>query len=323
VSRPRRGGRASRSRSGRGPGSSCRPAASWRRPTANARCSPPAERVARRVVSGPGARSRSSSTSRTTRSRFVRSGDWPSSKAAKRSRASGSCRKAGFSELVANQYIPLAAIAVEEHLHATAARYLDDGIAYCSERGYELFRLYLLTFRARLELNQGRWRRRRTPPPRCCAFHAPRPRPHLVARRARTPACSRGDPGSEELLDEAWASGRTRPVSCSGCGPSAAAKARGCLAPRRLRRDPRGDRGDADAGGRAQHADPDRGACRLAACVRASTTGSLFALPSRTTLELAGRPGAAAERWAELGSPYESALALAQADDVEAPAPVA
>jgi MoxR-like ATPase len=31
------------------------------------------------------------------------------------------------------------------------------GIAYCSDRGLELFRLYLLAFRARLELNQGRW----------------------------------------------------------------------------------------------------------------------------------------------------------------------
>jgi DNA-binding CsgD family transcriptional regulator len=35
-------------------------------------------------------------------------------------------------------------------------------------------------------------------------------------------------------------------------------------------------------------------------------------------IELHGDPGGAAERWAELGSPYEEALALAQTDDVDA-----
>ena len=37
------------------------------------------------------------------------------------------------------------------------AGYLEPGIAYCSERGLELFRLYLLAYRARFELDQGRW----------------------------------------------------------------------------------------------------------------------------------------------------------------------
>src|SRR5204863_390949 len=66
-------------------------------------------------------------------------------------------RKAGFSELVANRYVPLAFVAVEEHRHADATRWLDEGIAYCSERGFELFRLYLLAARARLELHLGHW----------------------------------------------------------------------------------------------------------------------------------------------------------------------
>ena len=35
--------------------------------------------------------------------------------------------------------------------------YVEPGIAYCSERGLELHRLYLLAYRARLELDQGRW----------------------------------------------------------------------------------------------------------------------------------------------------------------------
>src|SRR6266508_3032570 len=34
---------------------------------------------------------------------------------------------------------------------------LDDGIEYCTEHGLELWRRYLIAFRARAELDQGRW----------------------------------------------------------------------------------------------------------------------------------------------------------------------
>jgi DNA-binding CsgD family transcriptional regulator/tetratricopeptide (TPR) repeat protein len=231
--------------------------------------------------------------------------------------AQARARKAGFSELVANQYIPLAAIAVEEHLHATAARYLDDGIAYCSERGYELFRLYLLTSRARLELNQGRWAEaadtaasvlrvpRTSTTPRILSLVV------LALLRAR-----RGDPGQRELLDEAWASAEPT-GELLRMWPVAAGQAEAAWL-----------RGDYDAIREATEQ-------TLALAVELNTPipigelavwrlragiddGLALRAPEPYALELSGRPGAAAERWAELGSPYESAVALAQAEDVEA-----
>ena len=58
---------------------------------------------------------------------------------------------------VGGLFITLAALTVENRRAASASRYLEEGIAFCSERGFELSRLYLLPQRARLELDQGRW----------------------------------------------------------------------------------------------------------------------------------------------------------------------
>jgi len=83
---------------------------------------------------------------------------------------------------------------------------LDRGIALCSERGIELYRLYLVAMRARHELAQGRWDDavasagavlrwpRTSTMPRILALAT------LALVRAR-----RGDPEVEPLLDEAWA----------------------------------------------------------------------------------------------------------------------
>jgi DNA-binding CsgD family transcriptional regulator len=226
-------------------------------------------------------------------------------------------RKAGFSEHAARRFIPLAAIAVEEHRHGAAARYLDDGIAYCSERGYELFRLYLLAFRSRLELNQGRWQEaadtaasvlrvpRTSTTPRILSLVV------LALLRAR-----RGDPGHRELLDEAWA--LAEPTGeLLRLWPVAAAQAEAAWL-----------RGDRDAVLEATEE-------ALAMAVdlnmltpvgelaiwrlRVGTDDGLAASAAEPyALELSGRPGRAAERWAELGSSYEAALALAQTDDVDA-----
>jgi hypothetical protein len=38
-----------------------------------------------------------------------------------------------------------------------ASRYLDRGLAYLTERGLDLWRFYLLAFRARIELDRGHW----------------------------------------------------------------------------------------------------------------------------------------------------------------------
>ena len=63
----------------------------------------------------------------------------------------------GLHERAARAFLILALVAVDGHEHEVARRYLERGIAFCSERGIELHRLYLLADRSRLELAEGRW----------------------------------------------------------------------------------------------------------------------------------------------------------------------
>jgi DNA-binding CsgD family transcriptional regulator len=222
----------------------------------------------------------------------------------------------GTDEQVGRIFIPLAAIAVETRRHALATRYLDAGIAYCSERGYELFRLYLLAYRARLELDQGRWSeaadsaasvvriRRTSTTPRIQALVV------LGLLRAR-----RGDPGQWDALDEAWA--LAEPTGeLPRIAPVAAARAEAAWL-----------EGDGAAAARAT-----TGALALAVERAAGWRAGELAVWRRRAglaeqsppvvdgpfaLELAGDAMSAAERWTELGGPYEAALALAAADDEE------
>lgn len=66
-------------------------------------------------------------------------------------------RRAGRADLVGHVFVLLTIIAVEQRRQAEASKYLEAGIAFCSDLGLELFRLYLLAFRARLERDRGRW----------------------------------------------------------------------------------------------------------------------------------------------------------------------
>ena len=229
-------------------------------------------------------------------------------------RAHERARKAGFSEQVANRYIPLGFMATEAHRHADATRCLDEGIAYCSERGFELFRLYLLTARARLELNQGHW-----PDAADTAAAVLRvPRTSISPRilclvviallRAR-----RGDPGHQELLDEAWE--LAEPTGeVYRLWPVAAARAEAAWL-----------RGDHDAVRNATERtlelalelETPVAIGELAVWRRRSGIDDGLAprAPKPYALELAGEALGAGERWAELGSPYESALAFSQTDD--------
>src|SRR5207302_7108491 len=100
----------------------------------------------------------------------------------------------------------LAAVAVEGRRRAEATRHLEAGVAYCSDRGLELYRLYLLAYRARFELDQGRWSQAADSAASVLRIPRTSTTPRIVSLvvlgllRAR-----RGDPGQWAALDEAWA----------------------------------------------------------------------------------------------------------------------
>jgi DNA-binding CsgD family transcriptional regulator/tetratricopeptide (TPR) repeat protein len=220
-------------------------------------------------------------------------------------------RSAGLDGQVARAYILLGGGAVDRRLHSLAHAYIDEGIEYCGERGFELFRLYLLAWRARLELNEGRWTaaaetaasvlriRRSSTTPRIGALAV------LALVRVR-----RGDPGHLELLAEAWALAEPT-AELHRLGPVALARAEAAWLT-----------GDADAVGEAtEHA--------LALALERNVpwlTAELAEWRRRAGLEVALPPGTAigfpfrfdgdeagkAEHWRDLECPYEAALTLAE-----------
>ncbi|MDF2741248.1 MAG: family ATPase, partial [Actinomycetia bacterium] len=113
---------------------------------------------------------------------------------------------AGLDEQVGRNYILLVGSTVRSRDHDLASRHLKAGIDYCSDRGLERDRLYLLAHRALQELDQSRW----DEAGRTAAAVLRIPRTSITPRilalvvlglvRAR-----RGDPGQWAPLDEAWA----------------------------------------------------------------------------------------------------------------------
>jgi DNA-binding CsgD family transcriptional regulator len=221
---------------------------------------------------------------------------------------------ADLGERAARAFNLLAGSAVEGRRYSLASRYVEQGIAYCSDRGLELFRLYLLASRARLELDQGHWSEaadsaasvlripRTSTTPRIGALVV------LGLLRAR-----RGDPGQWSALEEAWA--LAEPTGeLPRLGPVAAARAEAAWLD--------GDRDGVD--------DATEGALELAVERQASwLIGELAAWRRRAgldaqippgaaepyALELAGDWRSASALWTQIGCRYDAALALSQADD--------
>jgi DNA-binding CsgD family transcriptional regulator len=225
-------------------------------------------------------------------------------------------RRAGLAEQVGRTFMLLADAAVGRRRHSVANMYVEPGIAYCSERGIDLYRLYLLAYRARLELDQGRWSEAADSAASVLRIPRTSTMPRILSLvvlgllRAR-----RGDPGQWAPLDNAWA--LAEPTGeLPRLGPVAAARAEAAWL-----------EGDRDAVREATE-----GALRLALerkspwligelAVWRRRAGLDAEIPPETAepyaLQLAGHPTRAAELWRELGCPYEAALALADADEEE------
>jgi DNA-binding CsgD family transcriptional regulator len=235
----------------------------------------------------------------------------PTSEKLERSRALA--EHDGLHEHVARAFANAAWAAVRGRSYAAFNADIDSWLEYCGEHGLDLWRLYLLGYRSRSELDQGRWDeaadaatlvlrvRRASPLPRILALVV------LGLIRIR-----RGDPAALEALDEALAlaqpSGELQRLE-----PVAAARAEAAWL-----------RGDSDAVLAATEGALELARKRNAAWVigelacwrrRAGWDESPLGAAEPYALELAGDWARAAETWTALGCPYEAALALAGGDE--------
>jgi DNA-binding CsgD family transcriptional regulator/tetratricopeptide (TPR) repeat protein len=235
----------------------------------------------------------------------------------KLTRAIDTAEGAGLPEQVGLAYDLLALTGVHTRSHALANDAIARGLEYCSEHGLELYRLYLLAYRARSMLDQGRWEEAADDAATVLRVPRASTMPRTLAQivlglvRAR-----RGDPGQWPPLDEAWGLAESTGEELR-MGPAAAARAEAAWL-------------DGDLGVIAEATDE---ALELAVrSERAWTISELAYWRWRAgideevppgaaapyAVQIAGDPRRAAELWNDLGCPYEAALALADVDE-EAP----
>jgi DNA-binding CsgD family transcriptional regulator len=218
---------------------------------------------------------------------------------------------AGRPNIAVSGFLLVGGAAIAQRRPELAERCIAAGIALSDEHSQELDRLYLLAYRARLELDRGAWddaaatagivlRTRRT---------STTPRIHALVVLALV-RLRRGDPDVEPLLDEAWA--LAEPTGELGrIWPVAAARAEAAW----LAEDADAvDAATVEALALARALDDSAVLAELSVWRKRvgfdsdATTGA----PPPRSLELAGEWRAAAERWTEIGVPYDAALALAE-----------
>jgi DNA-binding CsgD family transcriptional regulator/tetratricopeptide (TPR) repeat protein len=223
-------------------------------------------------------------------------------------------REAGLDEHAGRAFVALTWWSPRGRAYAAADRHLSAGLEYCAERGLDLWRLYLLAWHARSQLDRGHWDEavdaatlvlgdpRATPMPRITALAV------LGVVRAR-----RGDPDVWSPLDEACAlaepTGELQRIE-----PAAAARAEAAWLEGQ-------HDGVADATDSAFDLALRRKAWWIAGELaswrrRAGIRDDIAdPIPEPWSAQLRGNWSRAAELWGELESPYETALALAESDD--------
>ena len=224
---------------------------------------------------------------------------------------------AGLVDQVGRIYVNLVGPATAVRNYTVTDRHLAAGLRYCSDHGLELYRLYLLAFRARVALDTGRWDEAvdsaemvlRIPR----SSTSPRIFTLVVLALARL---RRGEGEVRGLLDEAWS--LAEPTGeLPRIGPVAVARAEAAWLEGRhddvaavtdaaldlaVRRDSSWRIGEL-VGWRRRVGIRDEGA--------AQARGPYVD-------QIAGDWSTAAGRWTELGCPYEAALALADSGEEDA-----
>jgi len=223
--------------------------------------------------------------------------------------------EAGLVDQVGRIYVHLLWPAMTIRNYTITEKHLALGLQHCSDHGLELYRQYLLAYRARVALDTGSWddaavdaeavlRARCSTMLRILALVV------LALIRAR-----RGDPEVRTLLDEAWALGEET-GELPRIGPVAVARAEAAWLL-----------------GRPDEIVEATDAALQLAISRESTwrVGELLCWRKRAGVrdevaveprgpfaaQIAGDWREAARQWTQIGCPYEAALALADSDEEE------
>jgi DNA-binding CsgD family transcriptional regulator len=191
--------------------------------------------------------------------------------------------------------------------------WLDRGVTVCQDLGLEVWRQYVIVHRARFHLDRGRWTE--AADGSAYVLDVPDPQQHLLifglsvlgVVRAR-----RGDPDSAPLLDHAR-SLLDGQHELQYVGPVAAARAEAAWLRGRTEDVAAATSGALDLAveRRAGWLVGELAWLRRLAGVRETVDGAT----GPYALQLAGDATAAAQRWRELGCPYDAALALVDSDD--------
>lgn len=219
----------------------------------------------------------------------------------------------GMEEHAARAYTNLACCAICTRSYAHAQGYLEAGIAYCAEHDLHFQGLYMRAWNARAQFEQGFWAEAAEEATQ--VLHQ-----HHLAPIWKIPALlvlgsvrlRRGDPGSEDVLEEAHhlalATGELQRLA-----PAAAARAEAAWL--------QGDMKRCQAEARACYdlALAHRDAWALGELSswlwRAGSSPSASeTIAEPFALEIAGNWQGAATLWTQIGCPYEQALALAEGD---------
>ena len=222
-------------------------------------------------------------------------------------------REAGLEERVAEAFCYLARGTAHARAHSLAASYANAGIEYCSEHDLDGWRPFLIAVRGEVELHEGRWGEAAESAALVLADHGLGPASVSALVTVGRLRARRGDPGQwaplEDALELAERSGDLSRLASVVAARAEAAWLEG--------------RPDSVPGATGAMFD-------LAQKVGAAwVIGELAFWRRRAGIEEEVPPGAAepyalqlagewrlaADAWVQLGCPYESALALADADD--------
>ena len=225
---------------------------------------------------------------------------------------------AEIEEQAGHAYTQLAALALAHRRLVEAERHVAAGLVYCGDHGLELFRFYLLAYRAMVQLHRGEWSEATASAEVVMRVRRTSTTPQILALvvtglvRAR-----RGDPEVGPLLAEAWSLAEST-GELARLLPIAVARAEVAW----LDGDSEGvDDATQTTLTLALERDAGQPSGELAVWRRRAGL-SVPDLPPGVLephrLELAGNVAGAATAWVELDCPYEAALTLAESSNERA-----